>query len=95
MAKSGLPDNCELLTKEQHDARHGIKPTAGCDCIKSVNEKLAFHNSRINIPLFGPKLPFIETIKLDEKKRGKPTKMFATFCPFCGTKFPDAKMGAA
>ncbi len=66
-----------------------------CNCIVNVNERLALHNTCIHMPLFGPALPFIETIKLDEKKRGKPTKMFATFCPFCGEKFPDSEMEAA
>ena len=35
------------------------------------------------------RISMIETMKLDEKKRGKPIKVFATFCPFCGSKYPE------
>lgn len=65
-----------------------------CDCIETVNAKLAEHNAQILLPMFvlggGPKRPFIETTKLDEKKRGKPPAMFATFCPFCGKPYVEA-----
>ncbi|UQD69244.1 hypothetical protein JEY40_24830 [Bradyrhizobium japonicum] len=57
-----------------------------CDCIEKTNTHLAQHNTKIMLPWVGPKLPFVETIKLDEKKRGKPVKMFASHCPFCGEK---------
>ena len=60
-----------------------------CECIKRVNEKLAEHNTRIEVPWIGPQLPFVTTIKLDEKKRGKPVRMFATHCPFCGEKYGE------
>ena len=59
-----------------------------CDCIARVNKFLAGHNSKIMLPMLGPQIPFVETQKLDEKKRGKPMMAFATFCPFCGEKYP-------
>jgi hypothetical protein len=62
-----------------------------CDCISTVNAMLSDHNTRITIPLIGPQLPFVQTEKLDEKRRGKPSFMFASFCPFCGEKYPRAK----
>ena len=43
-----------------------------CDCISTVNKMLADHNTRITLPMIGPRLPFVQTEKLDEKKRGKP-----------------------
>lgn len=61
-----------------------------CTCIESVNTFLAQSNTQIHLPMFvvgGTPKPFVETIKLDEKKRGKPVKMFATFCPFCGLAY--------
>lgn len=66
-----------------------------CVCVETVDAELVKHNSRLHLPMFvmggsKPK-PFVETIKLDEKKRGKPVKMFATFCPFCGVKYEDEK----
>lgn len=62
-----------------------------CECLAKVNEELAKHNTRIEIPWIGPQVPFVQTIKRDEKKRGKPVRMFATFCPFCGVKYPTER----
>jgi hypothetical protein len=61
-----------------------------CDCIETVNAELARHNTCISVPLMGPARPFVTTTKVDERRRGRPTLMFATFCPFCGTKYEDA-----
>ncbi len=65
-----------------------------CECISTVNEHLAKHNAQLLLPMFvvrgSTQRPFVETTKLDEKKRGKPPAMFATFCPFCGEKYPEA-----
>lgn len=63
----------------------------GCDCIKDVDEHLSSHNTKIELPMFGLQRPFITTRKLDEKKRGKPMFIFASFCPFCGEKYPESK----
>jgi hypothetical protein len=57
-----------------------------CDCIEKANAHLAQHNTKIMFPMIGPQLPFVETIKIDSKKRGLPVKMFASYCPFCGDK---------
>lgn len=58
-----------------------------CNCMATVDIKLAEHNSKIELPWFGPQLPRIITMKVDQKKRGKPIGVFATFCPFCGDKY--------
>jgi hypothetical protein len=58
-----------------------------CDCMDEVNAKLAERNTKIELPWFGPQLPRVITMKLDDKKRGKPMGMFCTFCPFCGEKY--------
>lgn len=60
-----------------------------CDCIARVDESMLSRNAKIMLPWFGPQRPFIETTKVDEKKRGKPPRLFATFCPFCGEKYPE------
>ena len=64
-----------------------------CECIKIVNEQLAEYNTQILLPMFivggGVVKPFVETVKLDEKKRVKPRRMFATYCPFCGAQYPE------
>ena len=63
-----------------------------CDCIEMVNEKLAENNTRIMLPImFGAdqtKRPMLVTEQI-ETGRGKQKTigMFATFCPFCGTRY--------
>ena len=64
---------------------------ATCGCIARIDARLAEHNTKIELPWFGPQLPRIITMKKDEKKRGKPMGVFATYCPFCGTKYPEPK----
>jgi hypothetical protein len=35
----------------------------------------------------------IATCKRDEKKRERPKFLFASYCPFCGKKYPEEKCG--
>jgi len=63
-----------------------------CDCITTVNAKLAERNTRLTEALVFGRCAELPTIMLQteviEKKRGaKPTSMFLTYCPFCGTKY--------
>jgi len=67
-------------------ARSGHPGT--CDCIARVNKEMASFNTKIHLPWFGPQQPFVETIKADDSKRGKPRKLFASYCPFCGRPYP-------
>jgi hypothetical protein len=63
-----------------------------CDCINRFNEHLAVTNTQIELPMWtasGQITPFVVTIKIDQKKRGKPTSVFASHCPFCGVKYPS------
>lgn len=63
-----------------------------CDCITTANEFLAEHNTKIELPMWtssGKRTPFVQTVKLDDKKRGKPKMIFASCCPFCGERFGD------
>jgi hypothetical protein len=62
-----------------------------CDCIKSTNEYLAQHNTKITIPWLGTQRPFVQTEKIDGKKRNKPMMLFASYCPFCGEKYEESK----
>jgi hypothetical protein len=68
-----------------------------CDCIDDVNKHLAKHNTRIMLPIWtgnGVIKPFVETEKVDTKKRGKPRRMFAAHCPFCGEKYATGSRAA-
>lgn len=58
-----------------------------CMCIARINSMLREHNSYLVTNLFGKPRAIIATTKFDEKKRGKPKMMFASFCPFCGVKY--------
>lgn len=55
-----------------------------CECKKEVNGVLAEHNTKLMENLLNGRDVFIETVKLDDKKRGKRKYMFASYCPFCG-----------
>lgn len=66
-----------------------------CNCIETVNEKLASRNTRLSQALMvgeasHPGL-MLETHQI-ETGRGKPkaVAMFLTYCPFCGTKYAEA-----
>lgn len=66
-----------------------------CDCIKKVNAELAESqspNTMIETPLFGTPRAFVVTTKRHAGLRGKKyaaMPMFATYCPFCGEKYPE------
>jgi len=62
-----------------------------CNCIEDTNNDplMIESNTQIMLPLFGPQRALIVTMKLDEKKRGKPKYFFASYCPLCGEKYKD------
>lgn len=75
-------------------------PTAGgghtagpCSCVAMFNAKLADYNAALVTTMFHtPERVCIETYKLDAKKRGsRPPKILASFCPFCGQDYAQAK----
>jgi len=65
-----------------------------CNCIETVNEKLATRNTVLSqAMMFGTRDHeglMLETSQI-EKGRGKQkaVAMFLTYCPFCGTKYAD------
>ena len=71
-----------------------------CKCIEKCNdemERLAL-NTAVSVPLiinFGtgkcaPPMAMIATYKVDDRQRGKPKSIIATFCPFCGKRYEPA-----
>lgn len=61
-----------------------------CDCIKKINEELKeIPNTMLDTPIIGPQRTFVATCKRDDKVRGKPKYIFATYCPFCGIKYEE------
>lgn len=73
---------------------------ANCNCIETVNEKLASRNTRLSKAImFGDRDHeglMLETEQV-ETGRGKPkaVAMFLTFCPFCGTQYAPVTAGVA
>lgn len=66
-----------------------------CNCIATINKKLAERNTRLAQPYvvlieseehLGLGRVLIETEKVADHKRGKPMPVASSFCPFCGEK---------
>lgn len=65
--------------------------STACNCIKEMNAALREYNTVLVTNLIDPSpKALVLTEKLDSKKRGKPMLMFASYCPFCGTKYAGA-----
>lgn len=68
-----------------------------CDCIENVEKRLKAqdppNNTMLLLNLLGPRRALVATCKRDDKKRQKPSYMMATFCPFCGEKYPERAKG--
>ncbi len=62
-----------------------------CNCAKSVNERLAENGGELLVDLFNPQRTFVATIhKADVKRKKKLPLVQASFCPFCGVKYPPS-----
>lgn len=83
----------------------GLEATPECGCIARINAMpdMQATNSVILVSYFGRPRAFVTTCKADEKKRGKPSMLMASYCPFCGIKYqhridpdadPDAEVAA-
>nr|WP_245281151.1 hypothetical protein [Methylobacterium sp. ZNC0032] len=70
--------------------------STACNCAEDVDTKLAEHNTRLLRALVfrppGERL-IIETEIVEKKRGARPVSMFPSFCPFCGTKYPEAEAG--
>lgn len=70
-----------------------------CDCIEKINGELKPQGYTLNASMgfAGPRTAMVGLIRTDkyvpETRRGKPSSIKASHCPFCGEKYPDA--GAA
>ena len=67
------------------------EPRAPCGCVALVNRDLAGHNAILVTPIVGPRRAIVQTKKLYQQNRRTPPVLFATYCPFCGEKYPEAR----
>lgn len=64
-----------------------------CDCMTTMDAKLAQHNSRLQVSFSFSRgdggsatTPYIGTEKINPRNRNK-CGVVASFCPFCGEKY--------
>lgn len=74
-----------------HSGQEAVVPTAtDCSCITETDKMLVAHNATVvaTFGLFGaPRRVSLEVEKLDSKKRARPPRLIASYCPFCGVKY--------
>jgi len=63
---------------------------SGCDCVDQIDAKLADRNTKLNLEVFSERC-VVESMKIDSKKRGAPVRVLASYCPFCGKKYPESE----
>ena len=65
-----------------------------CDCIKDINDKLKASGQCLDATMFGVRKATTMLIRTDkwkhENRRSMPTRMIASFCPFCGENYKEA-----
>lgn len=62
-----------------------------CDCIKTINADLKTEGQCVDATMFGESKATTMLIRTDkwvhENRRKKPSRIIASFCPFCGEKY--------
>jgi hypothetical protein len=70
-------------------------PMKSCTCIDLANKELELHNTELAlaISMTGEcAKAIIETHRILKLRDGKrPLRVVATYCPFCGKKYPKSK----
>lgn len=70
-----------------------------CTCIEHIDADLKPTGQCVDATMFGERKATTMLIRTDkwkhENRRTMPTRIVATYCPFCGTKYAEAKSEAA
>lgn len=61
-----------------------------CNCIERVDRKLTEYGVACETNLLGPARAVISTYKLSGARKKAPV-LEASYCPFCGEKYPEKK----
>ena len=59
-----------------------------CRCVDMVDKTLAAYHSRVVTTLFTGMVAVCTEVVSGAPKRTQPTRLIATFCPFCGERYP-------
>jgi len=61
-----------------------------CSCISEMDNVLREHNTCLVTTLFrNPQVVAVRTDKINTRVRKGPATVIASFCPFCGEKYPE------
>ncbi len=84
------------MTNTSKKPRSAPAKGAWCDCVERVNTAMADQGQNQQVAcsyrtIGGEFRAFaiVETEKIEPRKKRSP-RLIATFCPFCGEKYPDA-----
>jgi hypothetical protein len=77
-------DGCERAPAEFPSDR-----APSCECHTGMNALLADYNTALTFNFFGGFRAIIDTYKIVSKIRKGPSPVVATYCPFCGVKYPE------
>ncbi len=69
-----------------------------CDCIARIDADLKSNGQCLDATMFGERKASTMLIRTDkwkhENRRNKPTRVIATYCPFCGVKYAGGNEAA-
>ncbi|MBA1147395.1 hypothetical protein H0Z60_10040 [Ectothiorhodospiraceae bacterium WFHF3C12] len=59
-----------------------------CDCVQVIDRELEVHGLELVTTVETPPRVLVKTQARRRRKPGKRTILAATFCPFCGERYP-------
>jgi hypothetical protein len=70
-----------------------------CGCIEKIDGELRAAGQCLDATMFGERKATVMLLRTDkwrhENRRSKPTRVIASFCPFCGEKYPEQAKAVA
>ena len=62
-----------------------------CKCVAIADKALKVHHTRVVTTLFSGMVGIRTEVDHDAPKRTRAVSIVATFCPFCGVKYPNVE----
>lgn len=66
-----------------------------CDCVQVIDRELEAHGLELVTTVETPPRVVVKTQARRRRKPGKRVILAATFCPFCGARYPAPAAGQA